>query len=100
MSFKRIEDGGRISAVWHGRAITGVVESSRVKYGGTLQYSVKLDNPVPASGDRLYDDVLELEEEREYVLVNHQDVVWIFPGEDIHAGDGGYEAVPLSELKK
>jgi len=100
MVLNRIPDGGRISAVWHGRAITGVVESSRVKYGGTLQYFVKLDTPIPPSGNRLYDDVLGLEELREYVQVNHQDVVRIFPGEDIHAGDGGYEAVPLSELKK
>jgi hypothetical protein len=99
MAHNRIADGGRISAVWHGRAITGVVESSRVKYGGTLQYSVKLDAPIPPSGNRLYDDVLGLEELREYVLVKHEDVVRIFPGEDIHAGDGGYEAVPLSELK-
>ena len=100
MVLDRIPDGGRISAVWHGRAITGVVESSRVKYGGVLQYFVKLDAPIPPSGNRLYDDVLGLEELREYVLVNDQDVVRIFPGEDIHAGDGGYEAVPLSELKK
>ena len=46
MSFNRIADGGRISAVWHGRAITGVVESSRVKYGGKVQYTVNLDAPV------------------------------------------------------
>jgi hypothetical protein len=78
MSFKRIADGGRIAAVWHGRAITGVVESSRVKYGGTLQYFVKLDAPIPPSGNRLYDDVLGLDEPREYVLVNDQDVVKIY----------------------
>ena len=78
MSFKRIADGGRIAAVWHGRAITGVVESSRVKYGGVLQYFVKLDTPIPPSGNRLYDDVLGLEEQREYVLVNDQDVVRIY----------------------
>lgn len=92
MALNRIADGGRISAVWHGRAITGVVESSRVKYGGTLQYFVKLDAPVVRFQDGY-------REEREYALVNHIDVVSIFPGEDIHAGDGGYEAVPLSELK-
>ena len=99
MVLNRIPDGGRIAAVWHGRAITGVVESSRVKYGGVLQYQVKLDAPIPPSGNRLYDDVLGLEELREYVLVDQHEVVNIFPGEDIHAGDGGYEAVPLSELK-
>ena len=93
MVLKRIEDGGRISAVWRGRAITGVVESSRVKYGGTLQYEVKLDAPIARPTDGFL-------EEREYVLINHENVVSIFPGEDIHAGDGGYEAVPLSELKK
>jgi hypothetical protein len=100
MAHNRIADGGRISAVWHGRAITGVVESSRVKYGGVLQYFVKLDTPISPSGNRLYDDVLGLEEQREYVLINFEDVVTIFAGEDIHAGDGGYEAVPLSELKR
>ena len=78
MVLDRIPDGGRISAVWHGRAITGVVESSRVKYGGTLQYFVKLDTPISTSGNRLYDDVLGLEELREYVLVNDQDVVKIY----------------------
>jgi hypothetical protein len=92
MVLDRIADGGRISAVWHGSAITGVVESSRVKYGGILQYFVKLDQPVVRYMDGY-------REEREYALVNHADVT-IFPGEDIHAGDGGYEAVPLSELKK
>jgi hypothetical protein len=93
MVLNRIKDGGRISAVWHGHAITGVVESSRVKYGGTLQYFVKLDTPVVRFQDGYH-------EEREYALVDHVNVVSIFPGEDIHAGDGGYEAVPLSELKK
>jgi len=93
MAHKRIADGGRISAVWHGSAITGVVESSRVKYGGVLQYFVKLDQSVVRYMDGY-------REEREYALVNHTDVVNIFPGEDIHAGDGGYEAVPISELKR
>jgi len=93
MVLNRIKDGGRISAVWHGHAITGVVESSRIKYGGALQYFVKLDTPVVRFQDGY-------REEREYALVDHVNVVSIFPGEDIHAGDGGYVAVPLSELKK
>lgn len=68
MAHNRIEDGGRISAVWHGRAITGVVESSRVKYGGTLQYFVKLDKPVARFVDGFRED-------REYALVSASDVV-------------------------
>jgi len=68
MVLNRIEDGGRIAAVWHGRAITGVVESSRVKYGGVLQYFVKLDKPVPRFVDGFRED-------REYALVNSSDVV-------------------------
>jgi hypothetical protein len=68
MALKRIEDGGRIAAVWHGRAITGVVESSRVKYGGTLQYFVKLDTPVVRFMDGFRED-------REYALVSQDDVV-------------------------
>ena len=68
MVLNRIPDGGRISAVWHGRAITGVVESSRVKYGGTLQYFVKLDKPVVRFVDGFRED-------REYALVSASDVV-------------------------
>jgi hypothetical protein len=37
----RIQDNQRITANY-----TGTVESSRVKYGGDLQYTVKLDKPV------------------------------------------------------
>lgn len=67
----RIEDGGRISAIKWGRNITGVVESSRVKYGGELQYYVRLDEPVP----RYIDGFVE---EREYALVLSSDVLRIY----------------------
>jgi hypothetical protein len=68
MVLDRIEDGGKIAAVWNGRSITGVVLSSRVKYGGALQYSVLLDTPVVRFVDGF-------REEREYALVKHEDVV-------------------------
>ena len=93
MVLNRIPDGGRISAVKWGRNITGIVESSRVKYGGELQYYVRLDKPVMRHLDGFA-------EEREYALVQASDVLSIFPGEDIHAGNGCYEAVALSELKR
>ena len=41
-----IKDGEKITATHNGKMITGVVESSRVKLGGKVQYSVFLDTPV------------------------------------------------------
>ena len=42
----RIEDGEKLEASYFGRQISGTVLSSRVKYGGELQYTVQLDQPV------------------------------------------------------
>jgi len=42
----RIQDNQRITANYLGTVVTGTVESSRVKYGGELQYTVNLDKPV------------------------------------------------------
>jgi len=42
-----ILDGQRIKAKYLGETpVEGVVIDSRVKYGGRVQYTVKLDNPV------------------------------------------------------
>lgn len=41
-----IRDGERIQARYMGTLVSGLVESSRVKYGGVVQYTVKLDSPV------------------------------------------------------
>jgi len=41
-----IKDGKKITANYLGNTVTGVVESSRVKYGGEVQYTVILDAPV------------------------------------------------------
>lgn len=41
-----ILDGQKIKANYLGTPVTGTVMSSRVKYGGKVQYSVKLDTPV------------------------------------------------------
>lgn len=40
------KDGSTVKADYLGTVITGVVESSRVKYGGSVQYTVVLDEPV------------------------------------------------------
>lgn len=41
-----IKDGEKITARYMGYTVTGTVESSRVKYGGAVQYTVNLDSPV------------------------------------------------------
>ncbi len=41
-----ILDGQKVKARYLGEVVTGVVESSRVKYGGKVQYTVELDAPV------------------------------------------------------
>jgi len=41
-----IKDGERITARYLDAVISGIVESSRVKYGGEVQYTVVLDQPV------------------------------------------------------
>lgn len=38
-----ILDGSRIKAKYLGVPVTGIVIDSRVKYGGEVQYAVKLD---------------------------------------------------------
>lgn len=40
------KDGSTIKATYCGVLVTGVVEDSRVKYGGKVQYRVKLETPV------------------------------------------------------
>ncbi len=41
-----VKDGERISGNYFGAAVRGVVEDSRVKYGGMVQYTVRLDTPI------------------------------------------------------
>lgn len=41
-----IKDGEQIVADYMGTKVSGVVESSRVKYGGKVQYTVNLDKPI------------------------------------------------------
>jgi len=61
------KDGSTIKAVYLDRPVTGVVLNSRVKYGGQVQYQVKLDEPVyfTWSGG----------EPRDTVLVDEGDVI-------------------------
>jgi len=39
-------DGQKVKAVYLGVLVKGVVQSSRVKYGGKVQYEVLLDEPL------------------------------------------------------
>lgn len=41
-----IKDGKSIVANYLGQTVTGTVVASRVKYGGRIQYTVNLDQPV------------------------------------------------------
>jgi len=41
-----IKDGQKVQARYLGELVSGTVESSRVKYGGRVQYTVTLDQPV------------------------------------------------------
>ena len=41
-----IKDGEQVTANYMGQTVSGTVESSRVKYGGEVQYTVNLDSPV------------------------------------------------------
>lgn len=40
------KDGSTIKANYLGDEIVGVVEESRVKYGGTVQYRVRMEEPI------------------------------------------------------
>ena len=41
-----VKDGATIVANYLGETVRGTVESSRVKYGGKVQYTVNLEKPV------------------------------------------------------
>lgn len=41
-----IKDGEKVTARYMGETVVGTVESSRVKYGGKVQYTVNLDTPI------------------------------------------------------
>ena len=41
-----VKDGQAIVARYLGEIVRGTVESSRVRYGGKVQYTVNLDTPV------------------------------------------------------
>jgi len=52
---------------------TGVVTSSRVKYGGKVQHTVKLDTPITVYGD-VREVILADESEDFSVVVNYADM--------------------------
>ena len=42
----RIKDNTSVTGNYMGKSVSGVVMESRVKYGGDLQYTVKLNSPI------------------------------------------------------
>lgn len=40
------KQGMQVKACYHGKYVTGVVTSSRVKYGGTVQHTISLNAPI------------------------------------------------------
>lgn len=55
-------EGQRVAGVYlQAYTVSGLVTESRVKYGGRVQHTVKLDEPVTVFGRRA--DVLLLDEE-------------------------------------
>ncbi len=41
-----VKDGRRVTANYLGETVSGLVENSRVRYGGKVEYTVVLDKPV------------------------------------------------------
>jgi hypothetical protein len=66
MIINRFEPGTSVCALYMGEPCVGRVIDSRVKYGGRLQYSVTLDEP-------LYIEVRD--EPLLDILVNHENIV-------------------------
>ena len=60
------KDGNTIKAVYLDRPVTGVVLNSRVKYGGRVQYQIKLEVPLYLPWST---------ELRDTVLVDDSDVI-------------------------
>ena len=61
-----IKDGEQIVARYMGHTVIGTVESSRVKYGGEVQYTVNLSSPVQFRWRT---------EPTNRVLINHSELV-------------------------
>ena len=61
-----IKDGEQITANYMGTQVSGTVESSRVKYGGKVQYTVNLDQPVQFPWSR---------ELRDRVLIDNDELI-------------------------
>jgi len=67
-----IKDGEQVSGIYYGHVFEGVVTESRVKYGGGVQYTVALHNPINMGSrwmNRGKDDL------RSVVLVESKDLV-------------------------
>ena len=41
-----VKDGEQVAGRYYGQVFEGVVVDSRVKYGGKVQYTVELHNPI------------------------------------------------------
>ena len=65
------KSGTRISGTYYGIKYKGIIESTRVKYGGDVQYRVILDTPIDIFGDGMMRTVLLIDKEEnlgEYIL--------------------------------
>jgi hypothetical protein len=61
------KSGTRISGTYYGIKYQGIIESTRVKYGGGIQYRVILDTPIMVYGDER-EALLISKEEFDYIL--------------------------------
>lgn len=63
------KDGSTVKAVYCDRLVTGVVTDSRVKYGGTVQYTLQLEEPLVLPWGSVND------EPRTVVLIDENSVI-------------------------
>jgi hypothetical protein len=66
MLLKRVEDGSRVLLNYYDNYVWGVVQDSRVRYGGELQYTVELERPIQLRWRA---------EAKTRVLVDHNEIV-------------------------
>ncbi len=63
------KSGIRISGNYYGIKYNGIIESTRVKYGGDVQYRVELDSPINLYGEERTVLLIDKEENLgEYIL--------------------------------
>lgn len=61
-----VKNGEKITARYQGHTVSGTVVESRVKYGGAVQYTVDLDQPI---------QLRWRSEQTQRVLVNQKELI-------------------------